>query len=140
MSNFNCSCRPSCTAFAIVASIIVGIITAFLQFAGAITITPAFLWVALGVAVLFLALLLVLSYGFRSVSIQSCVCAGLPTVLVGILGSALLSVVLLAFPPVAASILFALLAGVLLAFLALILTAVACFIKCAAGCGCGSDN
>lgn len=139
MSN-NCLCRPGCIGLSIVASIIVGIITAFLQFAGAITVTPAFLWVALGVSVVFLGLLLVLSYSFPNASGQCCTCPALNTLLVSTLGGALLSVVLLAFPPVAASILFAILTGGLLAFLALILTATACLVRCVAGCSFGTNN
>ncbi len=134
MTNFNCGCRASCTGLAIVASLIIGIITAFLQFSAVIALTPAFLWVVFGVAVVYLALLLAVSAGTRSSGLRACACTSLPVLLVGILGSALLSVVLLAIPPVAASILFALLAGALLALFALVLTTVACLVKCVAGC------
>ena len=139
MSN-NCLCRPGCIGLSIVASIIVGIITAFLQFAGAITVTPAFLWVGLGVSVVFLGLLLVLSYSFPNASGQCCTCPALNTLLVATLGGALLSTILLAFPPVAASILFAVLTGGLLAVLSLILTATACLVRCVAGCAFGANN
>ena len=52
------SCKPGCVFIAIVVSLIVGIITAFLRITGAITLTPAFLWVILGISVSYLAVIL----------------------------------------------------------------------------------
>ena len=61
MSDFSCSCgcRWSCTAVAVVISVILGVIAAFLQFAGVIAVTPMLLGVAFAVAVGYLAVLLV---------------------------------------------------------------------------------
>lgn len=53
----NCNCRCSCTGAAVIASAVVGVLAAFLQITGVITVTPAFLWVALGVAVVYLGVL-----------------------------------------------------------------------------------
>lgn len=50
----NCSCRCSCTAVALIVSAILGVLAAFLQITGVITVTTAFLWVALGIAVVYL--------------------------------------------------------------------------------------
>lgn len=139
MTNFSCCCRVNCTGLAIVASVIIGIITAFLQFLGFITVSPVFLGAVFGIAVLFLALLLVLSPAIRGSQIRDCACPILRLLLIAILGAILLAVILLAFPPIAASFLFALLVGALLAFLSLLLTTVTCLVKCLAGCLFSSD-
>ncbi len=130
----NCGCRPGCTGLAIVASLIVGIITAFLQFTAVITITPAFLWVVLGVAVVYLALTLFSALSSRGGGWRACVCAGLPIFLIGILGAILVSIILLGIPFAVGSVLGAIFSGALLAFLALIVTTAACLALCAAGC------
>ncbi len=138
MTNFGCGCRVNCTGLAIVASIIVGIITAFLQFAAIITIIPAFLWVLLGIAVVYLAILLATA-GAQGGALRRCRCGILPVLLAGILGTVLTAVVLLAIPPTVGSILSALISGVLLAFFSLIVTTATCLVKCAAGCE-GNDD
>ncbi|MEE1224963.1 MAG: hypothetical protein UH081_06880 [Clostridia bacterium] len=61
MTNFFCGCRNSCVALAVFASLIVGIITAVLRFTAVITLTPAFLWVLFGIAVVYLTILLITS-------------------------------------------------------------------------------
>ena len=68
MSNNDCSCRNnSCTTLALIISIVVGIITAFLRITAAITVTPAFLWTVFGIAVVYLAVVLL-----ASVSVNCC--------------------------------------------------------------------
>ena len=52
-------CRVSCSVFAVVASLIIGIITAFLRITAVISLTPAFLWVLLGISVVYLAVTLI---------------------------------------------------------------------------------
>ena len=132
MSVTNCSCRFNCTFWAIVASIAIGVVTAFLTIMGMVALTPAFLWSTLGIAVVYLAV------GQVSVSLrretEGC-CSPLTAILIGILGTALLSVVLLAISFPATSVLGAVLAGLLLFFLFLTLTATACYIRCLARCG-----
>ena len=49
------NCKCNCTLFAIIAAAIIGIVAAFAQIAAVITVTPVFLWVALGIAVVYLA-------------------------------------------------------------------------------------
>mgnify|MGYP003296288645 FL=1 len=56
MTNCNCYCKASCAGVSIVVSIIVGIIAGMLRFMGTITLTPAFLWVVFGIAVVYLGL------------------------------------------------------------------------------------
>ena len=57
----NCNCRYNCIDLAIVASIIIGIIAAALSVTGVIALTPAFLWVVGGIAVVYLAVVLVIA-------------------------------------------------------------------------------
>lgn len=130
MSSCNCNYSCSCTLIAVIASAFIGIITAFLQIAGVITVTPAFLWVALGIAVGYLALTLVSTTNQSS---SGC-CAPLLTVLIGALGTALFALVLLAVGITATSTVSSILVGVLLFFLFLTLTATACRAKCLADC------
>ena len=136
MTFFGCNCKCSCNLAAIAASVLIGVITAFLQFAGVVTATPAFLWVVLGIAVVYLGVLLLSMALTKRPDATCCGCSSLGTVLLGILGSILFSVVLLAIGVVATSILSAVLVGILLLFLALTITGTACLIRALADCGC----
>lgn len=131
-----CSCNSkwNCTAAAVIASVIVGVVTAFLQILGVITVGTAFLWVALGIAVVYLAGLVAVSTLDRGVKRTACACRTLAALLAGILGTVLLSLVLLAVGIVATSVLSAIGVGLLLFFLALIVTASACYVLCQADC------
>lgn len=127
--------RPSCVTLAVIASAILGVIAALLQITAVITVTPAFLWVALGIAIVYLAVLLSTRCCKRSVSCQ-CDNGALTAVLSGILGTALISVVLLAVTFAATSIIGAVLVGLLILFLSLIVSATACLVsRC-----CGQQN
>ena len=130
MSNFCCDCKSNCTVLSIVASLVIGIITAFLTITAAITVTPAFLWVVLGVAVVYLAILLFT----RGRDNRVCACSILPVLLAGILGTILLAIVLLGVTFAATSVIGAIITGLLLAFLSLIFTTTACLVTCEAGC------
>ena len=134
MSRKNCSCTCNCAGLAVVAGIIVGIITAILRFTAVITVTPAFLWVLLGIAVVYLAVTLLTSTSLRSITSRGCICSILPALLTGILGTILTSIILLGIEFVATSVIGAIITGALLAFFTLIVTAVACLIKCVTGC------
>lgn len=57
MCFINCNCKCGCTLAVIVASLLIGVVAAFLQIMAVITVTPVFLWIALGIAVGFLAIL-----------------------------------------------------------------------------------
>ena len=135
MGNFNCGCKSSCTGLSIVASIIIGIITAFLRFTAVITTTPAFLWVLFGIAVVYLAIALILPNLRKRPDEYACTCTPLSTLLVGILGTILTSVILLAIEFVATSIIGAIITGALLLFFSLIITSTVCLVKCSTGCG-----
>ena len=132
--NCNCNCRNYCPILAVLAAIILGIVAAFLQITGAITVTPAFLWVVLGIAVVYLGVLIVSSTRCCADNHRSCLCDSLGALLAGILGSALFSVVLLAVGVVATSIVSAILVGLLVGFFFLTLTASACLVRCLLGC------
>ena len=134
---FSCNCNNTCVGLSVIASIIIGVITAFLTITAAITVTPAFLWVLLGIAVVYLAVSLIAAVFLRGSTIRNCVCRILPAVLIGILGTILGSVILLAITFAATSIVGAIITGGLLFFFSLFITATACLVKCAAGC---SDN
>lgn len=131
----NCSSRCSCTLAAVVASVVIGVLTAFFQITGAITVTPVFLWVVFGIAVVYLGILLAAAAQARRAEPSSCLCASLNAVLVGILGSILLAVVLLAFGIAATSVVSAILVGLLLFSFTLALVSSACLVRCLADCG-----
>ena len=133
MSVLGCGNRVPCVIAAFIASVIVGVTAAFLRFAVIITVTPVFYWVALGIAVVFLAIYLIVSGKIkRDISCNSC--ATITAVLAGILGAILSSLILLAVNPVATSIFGAIAVGFLLFFLSLLFTSTACLIKCGYDC------
>lgn len=133
MFNCNCNCKFSCTLAAVIASIIIGVVAAFLQVTAVITVAPAFLWVALGIAAVYLAVTVIAS-AVSGESKKCCLCPAVNTILAGILGTALFSILLLGIGIVATSILSAIFVGILLFFLALTFTGTACLVKCLAGC------
>ena len=131
MSTSDCSCRGTCTSVALIVSIAVGIIAAFLKITAAITVTPAFLWVLFGIAVVYLAVLLIASVSVRCCeNFPCCIRSILAVLLVSILLTVLFSVVLLAIEFVATSIIGAVITGLLLLFFSLTLTETACLIRC----------
>lgn len=134
MTMNNCGCRCVCTAAALVVSAILGVLTAFFQITGMITVTTVFLWVAFGIAVVYLVLLLAGALLERNTSQRSCTCSALNTLLAGILGTILLSVVLLAVGITATSVISAIGVGLLVFFFALMLTATACLVRSLTDC------
>lgn len=138
MSLFNCNCRCSCTAAAVIAGAIIGVLSAFFQITGIITVTPAFLWVAFGIAVVYLGVLVPATALAGTGGV--CKCDALAALLAGILGTVLFAAVLLAVGIVATSVLSAILVGLLLFFFTLTFGATACFVRCLAGCSFGGDG
>ena len=115
------------------ASLIIGVIAAFLRITGSIIVTPAFLWVLLGIAVVYLAV----TYAVAAVLRNGCcvnLCSIVSVLLAGILGTVLLSILLLAIEFSAASIIGAVLTGVLLFFFFLTVTSAACLVRCFLNC------
>ena len=135
MSLCNCSCKCRCTTVALVVSAIIGILTSFLQITGTITVTSVFLWVVFGIGIVGLGLFVVTAALARRADRCECLCNTLSALLLGLLGTILLSVVLLALGIVATSILDAILVGLLLFSLSLAITEAACFVRCLLNCG-----
>lgn len=133
MSIFGCNCRNNCGLLAVVASIILGVVAAFLQITGTITVTPVFLWVAFGIAIAALGVVILAAALVRRCA-ASCLCEALNVLLAGILGTVLFSAVLLAVGIVATSIVSAILVGLTAGFFALTVTGAACFVRCLADC------
>ena len=130
----NCKCRCSCTFAALIAALILGVITAFLQITAAITVTPVFLIVAFGITVGYLAVLLIAAALADRSRHTGCRCSSLNTMLAGILGVILVAVVLLLTGIVATSVLSAILIGALAFFFTLVIAGTACLIRNLAGC------
>ena len=133
MSIFGCNCRNRCVLLAIAASVIIGIVAAFLFITGAVTVTPVFLIVAFGIAIAALGVAAVTAALVRRYA-GDCLCTALQAVLTGILGTVLVSVVLLAVGITATSVISAILVGLAAGFFALTVTAGACFVRCLADC------
>ena len=72
---FRCDGNRECVGWGVIASVIIGVITALLRITGIIATTPAFLWVVFGVAVGYLAVLLAIP--FAATSIVGAVLVGL---------------------------------------------------------------
>ncbi len=130
----NCNCTNNCTALSVIAGVILGVVATILRITATITVTPAFLLVPFGIAVLYLLATLVASPYIKRSSDEQCLCSSIRTLLLGILGTVLTSVILLAITFVATSIAGAIITGLLVFFFSLIITASACLILCIAGC------
>ena len=129
-----CNCKIRCPVLALIVSAIIGVLAAFFQITGVITVAPVFLWVVFGISVVYLAVQVLAAVLRRDCEMRRCTCASLQTVLAGILGAALISLILLAVGITATSVLSALLVGLLLFFFSLILTGTACYVNCVTDC------
>lgn len=133
MTSLNCERRCDCTGFAFIASIIIGVVAAFLQITAVFTLTPVFSIVAFGIAVLYLAILL-LSTASIHCSSYSCACSSARALLLGIAGTILASVILLLVTFAATSVIGAIIVGVLFFSFALLITSTICLINCLSNC------
>ncbi len=129
-----CRCyKPGCGVFAIVVSLIIGVVTAFLRITGTITFSPMFLWVLLGIASVYLAVTLIAATRFRNEGCES-LCSTVTTLLTGIIGTILLAIVFLNIEFAIASVIGAILTGALLFFFFLAITSTACLVRCFFNC------
>ena len=128
-----CFSGCKCVITSIIASVILGIVTAILNATAVITVGTGFLWAAFGIAIGFLAVLLIISRLHRSEEIRECERRIVPSVLAGILGTVLVSLILLAVGFAAASIIGSIFTGVLILFFSLLVTTSACLVKCKIG-------
>lgn len=135
MSLFSCNCKCRCPLAALIVSVILGVVTAFLQITGVVTAAPVFLWVVFGISIVYLGVLVIAAALARGAEAGACLCTALNALLIGILGTILFAVVLLAVGIVATSILSAILVGILLFFFTLTVTSTACLVRDLLHCG-----
>ncbi len=135
MSFSNCETKCNCTGIAFVASLIIGIIAAFLQITATIALTPVILQSAIIIALSFLAITLLSVSLTKGATSCFSLCSVISTLLLGILGSILFAIILLVVDLAATSIVSAIFVGLLVFSFALLLTSVACLIKCSVRCG-----
>ncbi len=131
MSLYCCESKCKCALWSIVASVIIGVIAAFLQITGVITVTAAFLWVTFGIAVVYLGILAA-TVGMSPRAAGCCTPIG--ALLAGILGTVLFSVIQLAVGITATAVISAIFTGLLLFFFTLTIGGTACYIRCAVDC------
>ena len=127
MNESKCNCPDRCTVFSLAASVIIGVIAAFLRITAVITVSDAFLWVLFGIGIVYLALLF-------AIPRRGC-CKRLTVLLSAILGTVLLSVILLGIEFAATSVAGAIAVGLLLFFFALTVSTAACYAGCHCLCG-----
>ena len=127
-------CRPGCTFIAVVVSLIVGIVTAFLRITGTITLAPAFLQALLVIAVAYLGLTLISGAIYRDGCCEG-LCSIITALLSGVVGTILLAIVLLNIEFAIASVIGAIVTGALLFFFFLTVTSTACLVRCFFNCG-----
>lgn len=133
MSIINCGKKRDCIGIALIASLIIGIVAAFLQITAVITLTPVFSIVALGIAIVYLAVTLIATSLSQGIAECNGCFASLSAVLIGILGTILFAVILLTITFAATSVIGAIVVGAL--FFSLMITTTACLAKCFASCG-----
>ena len=134
MLDCNCSCRYRCSLTALIAGLLIGVIAAFLRITGVLTIGTTFLWAALIIAAVYLAVLILSAAVAGKTEPCACLCADLRVLLAGALGTILFALVLLFIDVAAASVIGAVLVGLLLFFVTLLFAGSACLIKCLANC------
>ena len=129
-----CQCKINCTSFAIIASIIIGVVTAFLTLTGNLAVGTPILWVFFGIALAFLAITLISTRLCGDAERTNCLCPVLSVLLTGILGTVLFALVLLLIDIAITSVIGAILVGLLFLSFSLTLTTSACLIRCLADC------
>ena len=134
MHDCNCSCRCRCGLTALIASLLLGVIAAFLRITGVLNLTAAFLGAAFIIAVVYLAVLILSMAVMGKREACACLCTNLRALLAGALGTILFALVLLLIDVAAASVIGAILAGVLIFFFTLMFAGSACLIRCLADC------
>lgn len=134
MANGCCPCRKDCTLWARIISLVVGIVTAFLQITAVIAFPAGVPAGAFLLAAVYLATVLVVAVLLREQYESCCLCPAIRAVLAGILVTALAAAALLVVSFAAASIVGALFTGLLAAGLAMTLSGTVCLVKCLTGC------
>lgn len=127
MANNSCRSRYNCIDIVVLVSTIIAVVAGVLRYMAVITLTPAFLWAIFGVSVGFLALLIFTTSFWGNV--QTCKLSALSAILFGIVGTVLLSVVLLGITFAATSVVGAIASGLAVGFFALTIGAAVCLVK-----------
>ena len=130
-----CKTKCDCTIIAVIASVIAGIVATFLTFSGTITIPQFVLWIFFGVALGLLGLSLVAAPFIGKRESNTCLCASLTSLFVGVFGTVLFSLVLVLVDIAAGGILASILTGLLFGLFALTITSAACIVKNLFDCG-----
>lgn len=134
MTISNCENKLNCTGFALITSLILGIIAAFLQITAVIAIPPILLGSIIVIALVFLLVILIAVSLTQTAAYCRTRCSALSVLLLGILGSILFATILLIIDIVATSVIGAILVGVLVFSFSLFITTTVCLIKCIANC------
>ena len=134
MSFLNCEIKYECTGLAFVASLIIGIVAAFLQITAVIAIPSTLLTSIVGVATFYLILVLLIAALAQRGNVCTHCCTPLSATLLGIIGTFFVAVILLLVDIAATSIASAILVGLLFFFIALAIFSIACLAKCFLNC------
>ncbi len=134
MSANYCQCKFNCVTTAVIVSVIVGILAAFLTFSGILAVGTPLLWVLFGVAVGYLAVTLISTKTYQADEQRKCLCPTISALLAGILGTILFTLILLLIDIAITSVIGAIISGLLFLSFSLTLTATAALVKCKTNC------
>lgn len=126
MNRSSC-CNKDCLIISIASSVVIGIVAGILSITGIITVTPAFLWVLFGIAVVYLAIAFVVS-SLNNFETPICAKKLIATFLIGVMFTILFSIILLGITFAALSPVAAVLTALLLFAFTLMITSVACLV------------
>ena len=125
--NNNCRCGCRCSIAVLIAAAILGVIAVFLQFAGLIAVPTVLLGAVFIVAVVYLLILAAALILQRGGTRSGCLCSAVYTLLAGIAGTVLISVLLLV-TGIAGGVFGSILIGLLAFFLALLTGGTICLV------------
>ena len=129
-----CKTKCDCTLIAVIASVITGIIAAFLNFSAVIAVPQFVLWILFGVALGLLALALVAAPFTCRCENKECFCASVTSFLVGVFGTVAASLVLVLVDLTAGGLLASVITGLLFGLFALTITSAGCLVRNLLGC------
>ncbi|MGN1194407.1 MAG: hypothetical protein ACI4SB_02895 [Acutalibacteraceae bacterium] len=129
LNDCDCKFRCVCTVYAIISSIILGLVAAVLSVCRVICFKPVFFWFLLVISIVYLAVLIIAAVLKKDERQCKCKCQILNTLLAGILGTVAISILLLGIGHCIPCGLSAVLIGVLIAFFSLTVTSTACLVK-----------
>ena len=134
MTFLNCETKINCTGIAIITSLILGIIAAFLQITAVISIPVVLLQSVIIIALVFLLITLIAVSLTQATTSCRTQCSILPILSLGILGSIFFAIILLIIDVTTASVIGSILVGLLVFSFSLLLFTTVCLIKSIARC------